>query len=257
MRCAALLGVQVASLEAHARAGPSTAFDPALLARRVDRFLPTRRGSGGRVVLITGPSGSGKSTLLAALRRRLGRDAARSPGAPPRHRPVGALGGTARGGGGPGASRWLATLARCGLGEAPVLGRRGDQLSEGQRARLLLARAMHAGGGGTARRPGGRAGVGGGDGLRRAVIVADEFASPLDRPSATALAAAVGRWARSPATVAAGVHLVLATAHDDIEPALEPTWVIRADDPTTWWPPRVVVGTGRPGRARRRRGPRP
>lgn len=155
----------------------------------------------GRVVFISGASGSGKSTLLgaverAAKRRRL--DVRRV--APPREGGTvielvpGSL-GTA-----------LAALARAGLGDATLLARGVADLSEGERFRLGLAVAW--------------AGAGPG-----AVIVADEFTSNLDRPTAGCVAAAVPRWA-----MAARAMVVLASAHDDIGACLEAGVMAECDE---------------------------
>ena len=92
--------------------------------------------------------------------------------------------------------RWL-SLA--GLNDAAVMLRKPYQLSEGQRHRLRIAQAMAV--------------------AERctepwAVLLADEFGSSLDRPTAFALARCVRRWvARS------NTCFVCATTHDDL---LEP-----------------------------------
>jgi ABC-type ATPase with predicted acetyltransferase domain len=161
----------------------------------------------GGAVLCLGPSGSGKSTRLRAAAseaRRRGWVVV-TPAVPSPSRSVidqvpGPLGEA------------IATLCRAGLAEAKLLGRRGDELSEGERARLGLALALaraqrrrHAGG-------------------RPVLLVVDELASTLDRVTARGLCLSLRRWAAR-----TGVRLLAATAHDDVEPWLAPARVVRLE----------------------------
>ncbi|MEM6551723.1 MAG: ATP-binding cassette domain-containing protein [Planctomycetota bacterium] len=176
-----------------------------------------------RLLFITGPSGSGKSTLL----RRLG-EAARERGLPvidldalpePGDRPlVDVLAADAEEEGDDsldedfstppaGLERSLRLLSLAGLGDAFVMLRRPDELSDGQRARLRLALAMEAA----------EAAVEGSGGSPAALLVADEFGATLDRQTAKTLAASVRRFAeRCP------VVMAVATTHDDLLEALSP-----------------------------------
>jgi len=90
----------------------------------------------------------------------------------------------------------LQLLATCGLGEAPLMLRTPQELSDGQRYRFALALAI-------ARKP--------------RWIVADEFAALLDRTTAKVIAHNVRRLADR-----TGIGFLLATAQDDIEADLEP-----------------------------------
>ncbi len=159
----------------------------------------------GQVVFITGASGGGKTTLVRLIESALG------------DRPevhvidfaalrndddgslVDALGGDLED-----AVRWLALA---GLNDAFVMLRRPDELSDGQRYRFRLARAMAmaeslccAGAG------------------RCNVVLADEFASTLDRLTAQVIARNIRKWTRR----AADVCFVAATSHDDLLEPLDP-----------------------------------
>ena len=90
----------------------------------------------------------------------------------------------------------LQLLAMCGLGEAPLMLRTPQELSDGQRYRFALALAI-------ARRP--------------QWIVADEFAALLDRTTAQVIAHNVRRLADR-----YGIGFLLATAQNDITMDLEP-----------------------------------
>ena len=90
----------------------------------------------------------------------------------------------------------LQLLAACGLGEAPLMLRTPQELSDGQRYRFALALAI-------ARQP--------------RWIVADEFAALLDRTTAKVIAHNVRRLADRHS-----IGFLLATAQNDIEADLEP-----------------------------------
>ncbi|MFN0134026.1 MAG: AAA family ATPase [Phycisphaerales bacterium] len=172
----------------------------------------------GSIALVTGPSGSGKSMILRALAQRL--RAARRPvidvgldlvPARARRRPlIDLMPGTVEAA--------MSVLARAGLGEARVFALPLLSLSDGQRARALLAlamaRAAHA-------HP------------APCTLLADEFASNLDRTTAIALARTVARWAR-----ASAARLVLATAHDDLVEYLAPDVLLEQPLDTS---PRLLI----------------
>lgn len=178
-------------------------------ARHLARVVRGHSASPARV-LLTGASGCGKSTLLRELGRLL-----RERGVPthtlsqPPSRPVIDLFS------GPLAAS-LGALARAGLGDARLLGRTPDQLSEGERFRLSLALATTGAAPGT-------------------VLLCDEFTSCLDRPTARCVAMALARW-----VVRTRAVIVCATPHDDIAEHFAPTLhahctergvVIRGDSP--------------------------
>ncbi len=151
------------------------------------RSLDTRLAPGG-IALVTGPSGSGKSVVLRAFAActcsatvtPISTSAKRAPLALIRRD----------------LDVTLALLLAVGLGEARRLVTPAGLLSEGERARLALARALaHARGGD---------------------IVCDEFASALDRLTARSLCRCVRR------AVAPTQRLVVATAHDEIATLLDP-----------------------------------
>ncbi|MGD9689337.1 MAG: hypothetical protein AB7K52_07995 [Phycisphaerales bacterium] len=231
LRSAALFGLTVPAPSAGAR-GPRAGEVPSShawaprLAARVDRLLLP-----GQIALVVGPSGAGKSLLMRALAARLG---GRGIVAGPRllssmdALPLADLDR------GP-LDVWLGHLARAGLAEARLLSSPARVLSEGQRWRVLLAcclsRAARGAGhdrggdqGGAratdparARRSGsGNTGPGG------PTILADEFASVLDRLTALGLSRAVRRLIRP----SSGLRLVAATAHDDVLEPLCPDVVV-------------------------------
>lgn len=154
-----------------------------------------------RVVQIVGPSGAGKSTLmrglacaLPAYRVRLVPESL-SP-AQRRRAAFDLLSGD-------GSAR-AASLAHAGLGEPRIWARPAGMLSGGEQARLRLAMGMH------------RATLGD-------VVIADEFASNLDRVCAYALSSTISRWARR-----LGVTLIAGSAHEDLQAMLAPDLVLDA-----------------------------
>ncbi len=172
-----------------------TAEDRVAAARAAGRRLAAELGPGG-VALITGPSGSGKSLALRAFAEATGAVRAVPVSSAARRAPVGLVRGEL--------DEVLTTLAACGLGEARRLVTPAGRLSEGERARLALARAIaHA------KRAGGRRD-----------IVADEFTSTLDRLTARSVCRCLRR------ALAPEQRLVCATAHDDVAPHLDPDLVV-------------------------------
>lgn len=170
-----------------------------VLARDLEIPLET-----GDIVLLTGGSGSGKSSLLRALVAQLENESATPPlsqplASPPRpllhlqHLDLGqqtlidALPLEF--------DESLQLLASCGLGEAQLMLRTPQELSDGQRYRFALALAI-------AHRP--------------RWIVADEFAALLDRTTAQVIAHNIRRLADR-----TGIGFLLATAQNDIHQDLE------------------------------------
>ncbi|MFW6125355.1 MAG: ATP-binding cassette domain-containing protein [Pirellulales bacterium] len=167
----------------------------------------------GDVVFFTGPSGSGKSSLLRAAAEALATEA--RPNSDPRDSalrdsasvvwidrvelgsailadslamPVGEA---------------LALLALCGLSEAQLLLRTPAELSDGQRYRFRLAKALAAG---------------------PRWVVADEFTAALDRTLAKVIAHNIRRLAAR-----TGAGLLLATTHGDVIDDLQPDVLVRCD----------------------------
>lgn len=152
----------------------------------------------GDVVLFVGPSGSGKSTLLRALAAQLCEA----------HRVIDSgaidLGDHAlvdelpiR------VDEGLDLLAACGLGEARLMLRSAAELSEGQRYRFRLARAVSEADG-------------------NGWVVADEFTATLDRVLAKVVAFGVRRLADRQ-----GCGFLLATTHEDVIADLAPDVIVR------------------------------
>lgn len=149
------------------------------------------------LTLITGPSGSGKSTMLRRVVRALARQG-ESRGlrtqclsrlALPRHRAL--VDCFARP-----LDETLALLARAGLAEPRAWLRAPAELSEGEQFRFRLARLMAS---------------------EARILVADEFAAPLDRTTACAVAWQFARFVRE-----SGSAAIVATSHEDLAEDLQP-----------------------------------
>lgn len=179
--------------------------------RTIERLERARRDaqstSAGQCLLLLGPSGCGKSTLLRALALRARQNGTRVIKVrPPRasNRPIIDLvrGSTARA---------IAALSRAGLADAMLLSRRLHELSDGERARLSLAIALSKARAAPRRSP--------------VLIIADEFASVLDRHTARSVARSIARFiATTP-----GVDFAAASPHDDVEACLEPDVLARGE----------------------------
>lgn len=187
---------------------------------------PTRLAFGeGEVVFITGPSGGGKSTLLRLIEAAL---ASRSDAVvlridrlpPPADVPlVDALAAIPQAGR-PSAElpEILGDLARAGLGDAFVMLRRPSELSDGQRARLRLAQAM-----------GGLRRLHAANPDRCVVVLADEFAAPLDRVTAAVAARQMRKWVDQQTAAGRRVCFVAASTHDDLLEPLAPDVLVFKD----------------------------
>jgi len=152
----------------------------------------------GDIVYITGPSGAGKSVLLRELRRCVpDADAIdlAEIGLPDDRTVIDCFEDDI--------VASLQTLSMVGLGDAFSVLNRPSQLSDGQKYRFRLARALASG---------------------RPFVFADEFCSELDRITAATVAFNVHRFARR-----ANLTLVLASGRDDILIDLAPDVLINKD----------------------------
>jgi ABC-type ATPase with predicted acetyltransferase domain len=164
----------------------------------------------GTITLITGPSGAGKSSLLRATRERVTRESTRhwiylAELDPPDVPVVDCFGDDLP------LRDVLLLLSRVGLGEAWSYLRNPEELSEGQRWRLKLALGLHAAS---------RCGAG-----EAPVLACDEFAAVLDRVTASI----VPRCLRRAIDAMPHAAAVLATSHDDLQPALRPEMLVWCD----------------------------
>lgn len=152
----------------------------------------------GDVIYITGESGGGKSTLLRALKRIYEPNVVDLANIQPNPDEVlvDGLGGDV--------SEALYLLNNAGLGEAWLFIRRYGELSDGQKYRYRLAKALYS-----ARKLGANA------------LVCDEFCSTLDRITARVVAYLTQKLCRR-----MGLTLVAATAHEDLLEDLNPDILI-------------------------------
>ncbi len=156
----------------------------------------------GQIAAVIGPSGAGKSVLLNNVAAQLDDAVVMSDFSRARARGdrlgIELLdGGTLK--------QRLETMSRCGLAEASTLITPVKRLSGGQRYRLGLGVVLHA-----ANRSG-----------KPKLIIADEFCSALDKPTAVVLARQIRKLVSR-----SNVGLLLATPHTELLDALKPDIVI-------------------------------
>ena len=188
--------------------GPPGGSGFGAVARELIEHMDCAPRKTGGVVLITGPSGAGKSSLLGVVRTELAAsgcgvldaDRVRIPG----DRPVAGL-----------ARRtpirdWLGCLSRAGLADARTFATRAGELSVGETMRLRLALAFAKFESSPSNQP--------------RWLLCDEFCSVLDRATSAGVASALHRWAR-----AAGVRVVVASAHADLERLVGPDLIARVE----------------------------
>jgi len=165
-----------------------------------DRGIPL---SPGRIILLLGPSGSGKSSVLQRIDEQcIGACSVQRIGFPPSTAIIDRVA--------PGAplADALALLTRCGLGDAHLWVRRFDTLSDGERFRARLARAI------AIHQPTADA----------QPLLCDEFCSLLHRRAARAIAFSLRKLVTQ-----RGMCMVLASVHDDIVADLQPDTIVRFD----------------------------
>jgi ABC-type hemin transport system ATPase subunit len=156
----------------------------------------------GQILFLVGPSGSGKSTVLRELRRRLA--GSMSVGFPDGFGESSVIDAVAEGGS---LGAAMNTLSRCGLGDPRAWLRRVEELSEGERFRAGLARAL------AGAAPGGAA---------AAPLLCDDFGALLDRRAGQALAWNVRRLATE-----RGLCVVAAACGDALAADLRPDRIVR------------------------------
>ena len=194
--------------------------EPTAAAANVNLELPPGLAlpAPGRILLITGPSGAGKSVLLRRLLDEAGQTSSpirvldvsrvRLAEVPC----VDQLGSDL--------SLALDLLCRVGLGEAFTCLRLPSELSDGQRWRLRLAVCIRKA---ISRRSGNE------QAKQPVLFIADEFCAVLDRVSAAVVARSLRRTIDRLCRVGLPLSAVVASSHDDLEPALLPDAVARCD----------------------------
>lgn len=155
----------------------------------------------GRIVAFVGPSGSGKSSALNAVETIVPGGCAVDRIGFPADQPVVDLVASHAG-----LADALDTLSACGLSEAPLWLRPFDALSEGERFRARLARALDLHSRGRSPVP----------------LLCDEFCSNLHRRSAKAVA-----WNLRKLVTRRGLCVVVAFSNDDLLPDLQPDTLVR------------------------------
>jgi ABC-type ATPase with predicted acetyltransferase domain len=151
----------------------------------------------GDVVYITGQSGSGKSLLLKELERQMEEEGKKVVNLDKivlnnDHALIDQIGTDT--------NDALRILSIAGLNDAYLFLRRPNELSDGQRYRFRLAKAIESG---------------------ADVWVADEFLAVLDRTAAKVIAYSVQKTARK-----TGATVIVATTHTDMLPDLAPSLYI-------------------------------
>ncbi|MFH0980988.1 MAG: hypothetical protein V2A79_05565 [Planctomycetota bacterium] len=144
----------------------------------------------GRIVAFVGPSGSGKSSALAEIEtQHAGGHNVQRVSLPPDRALVDCVSPHTT------VADALTLLTACALGEAPLWLRRYDELSDGEKFRARLAKAvgLHA------------------RGRSAAPLLCDEFCSGLHRRAAKAIAHNLRKL-----VTRRGLCVVLATGHDDL-----------------------------------------
>lgn len=161
------------------------------------------------IALITGPSGGGKSTALRLVIDRAERDGQRVvvsdrslSSADMRRRVVALFGG--RAGHADDLRLILRTLSAAGLADARLAARRVGELSDGERARLRLAIAMH------------QAETIAGESERPVLVAIDEFCTGLDDATTMGVCATLERWARMRTVHRVPIHMLCASARDSV-----------------------------------------
>ncbi len=155
----------------------------------------------GTITLMTGPSGSGKTSILAAIAEESPTALSVGDGRFPPNRPiVDAIAPQKP------IAVALEVLTACGLGEPRLWIRRFDDLSDGEKFRAGLARAI------------------GGSLCNHAtpIILCDEFAALLHRRAASAVAYNLRKLVSRHRLI-----LVAATAHEDLAGDLQPDQILR------------------------------
>ena len=171
-----------------------------------NNIIPLKLKS-GKLVYVTGPSGEGKSTLLSAIAIQARKAGLRIINADnildprlERKLLIDAIGDNCQ--------TSLELLSQAGLGEIPLMLRRVNQLSTGQRMRMMLAKLMASN---IDNKP--------------IVIFFDEYASVLDRLTAKVVSRQLRKW-----VTRIGVCMIVATAHDDLLDMLKPDTLIHVNE---------------------------
>jgi len=155
----------------------------------------------GTITLLTGPSGSGKSSILASIAEQTPNACCVGRGHFPAHRPIVDAIAPRK----PLAAA-LEILTACGLGEPRLWIRRIDDLSDGEKFRARLARAI---GGSISDRP-------------SPIVLCDEFAALLHHRAAKAVAYNLRKLVSRHRLI-----LIVAASHEDLTDDLQPDQILR------------------------------